>query len=138
MAHTGAAMSRRSPGTSSATGTYSLEELERMHIQSILAKSDTLEAAAKEPRRISLATLGSSPAIRETERALESLASTRKSILILGEPGTGHDIAARSLQTADAPFVVVQNGARFQASTASSPERPWARSRTDCSCSQPG
>jgi len=71
-------------------------------------------AAAKEPRRISLATLGTSPAIRETERALESLASIRKSILILGEPGTGHDIAARSLQTADAPFVVVQNGARFQ------------------------
>src|SRR5438046_3462647 len=71
-------------------------------------------AAAKEPRRISLATLGMSAAIRETERALEALVSTRKSILILGEPGTGHDIAARSLQTADAPFVVVQNGARFQ------------------------
>src|SRR5438067_1724178 len=71
-------------------------------------------AAAKEPRRISLAALGTGAAIRETERALEALASTRKSILILGEPGTGHDVAARSLQTADAPFVAVQNGARFQ------------------------
>ena len=70
-------------------------------------------AAAKEPRRISLSMLGTSAAVRETERALEALASTRKAILIVGEPGTGHDIAARALQLPDAPFVVLENGARF-------------------------
>jgi two-component system nitrogen regulation response regulator NtrX len=70
-------------------------------------------AAAKEPRRISLSTLGTGAAIRETERALEEIASTHRAVLIVGEPGTGHDIAARALQTADAPFVVLGNGARF-------------------------
>jgi len=71
-------------------------------------------AAAKEPRRISLATLGSSAVIHETERALETLASTRKAILIIGEPGTGHDVAARALQLRDAPFIALPNGTRFQ------------------------
>ena len=70
-------------------------------------------AAAKEPRRISLATLGAGAAVKETERALEALAATRKAILIIGESGTGHDIAARALQLPDAPFVVLENGARF-------------------------
>jgi two-component system, NtrC family, nitrogen regulation response regulator NtrX len=70
-------------------------------------------AATKEPRRISLSMLGMSAAVHDTERALEALASTRKAILIVGEPGTGHDIAARALQVADAPFVVLENGARF-------------------------
>ena len=70
-------------------------------------------AAAKEPRRVSLAALGAGAAVRETERALEELAGTRKAILIVGEPGTGHDIAARSLMTADAPFVALANGVRF-------------------------
>jgi len=71
-------------------------------------------AAAKEPRRISLAALGASASIHETERALETLASTRKAILIVGEPGTGHDVAARSLQLPDAPFIALSNGLRFQ------------------------
>src|SRR5207244_12281904 len=70
-------------------------------------------AAAKEPRRIALATLGAGAAVKETERALEALAATRKAILIIGESGTGHDIAARALQLPDAPFVVLENGARF-------------------------
>ena len=70
-------------------------------------------AAAKEPRRVSLAALGAGAAVRETERALEELVGTRKAILIVGEPGTGHDIAARSLMTADAPFVALANGVRF-------------------------
>src|SRR6266550_2182823 len=70
-------------------------------------------AAAKEPRRVSLAALGAGAAVREAERALEELAGTRKAILIVGEPGTGHDIAARSLMTADAPFVALANGVRF-------------------------
>ena len=46
-------------------------------------------AAAKEPRRVSLAALGSGAAIREVERALEALVAARQPVLILGEPGTG-------------------------------------------------
>jgi DNA-binding NtrC family response regulator len=71
-------------------------------------------AAAKEPRRVSLAALGSSPAVREAERALEELAVARRAVLIVGEQGTGHDIAARAMQLADAPFLVLGDGARFQ------------------------
>jgi two-component system, NtrC family, nitrogen regulation response regulator NtrX len=70
-------------------------------------------AATKEPRRVSLAALGTSQAIRDTEKALESLIAARRPVLILGEAGTGHDIAARALQTSGAPFVVLQNGARL-------------------------
>ncbi len=70
-------------------------------------------AATKEPRRVSLAPLGTSQAIRDTEKALESLIAARRPVLILGEAGTGHDIAARALQTSGAPFVVLQNGARL-------------------------
>ncbi len=70
-------------------------------------------AAAREPRRVSLAALGAGPAIRETERALEDLVAARRSVLILGEPGTGHDLAARSLASADAPFLVLDTGARL-------------------------
>jgi DNA-binding NtrC family response regulator len=72
-------------------------------------------AAAQEPHRISLAALGSSAPVREAERALETLVAARKPILVLGEPGTGHDVAARALQQRDAPFVVLPNGARLTA-----------------------
>ena len=57
-------------------------------------------AAAQEPRRVSLAALGSGAAIRETERSLDQLIAGRRPILLLGEPGTGHDLAARALQIA--------------------------------------
>jgi two-component system, NtrC family, nitrogen regulation response regulator NtrX len=70
-------------------------------------------AAAKVPRRISLAALGTGTAIRDTERALEALIAARRPVLILGEAGTGHDIAARALQLANAPFVALANGARL-------------------------
>ena len=70
-------------------------------------------AAAKEPRRVSLGALGTSAAIRETEKALEALIAARRPVLILGESGTGQDIAARALQATDAPFVVLANGARL-------------------------
>ena len=70
-------------------------------------------AARKEPRRVSLAQLGSGTAIRDTERALEALLAARRPILIAGEPGTGHDIAARALQLPGAPFVALANGARL-------------------------
>ncbi len=72
-------------------------------------------AAAQEPRRISLAAIGSGAAIRETERSLEALIAGRRPILILGEAGTGHDIAARALQIPDAPLVVLPNGQRLTA-----------------------
>ena len=70
-------------------------------------------AASKEPRRISLAMLGASAPIRDAEKALESLVAARRPVLILGEPGTGHDLAARALQTSGSPFVVLANGARL-------------------------
>jgi DNA-binding NtrC family response regulator len=70
-------------------------------------------AATKEPRRVSLGALGTSAPIRETEKALEALIAARRPVLILGESGTGHDIAARALQATDAPFVVLANGARL-------------------------
>ncbi|HET9669920.1 MAG TPA: sigma-54 dependent transcriptional regulator [Casimicrobiaceae bacterium] len=70
-------------------------------------------AATREPRRISLAQLGSGNAIRETERALEALVASKRPVLIVGEAGTGHDVAARALQTRDAPFVALANGARL-------------------------
>jgi DNA-binding NtrC family response regulator len=70
-------------------------------------------AASKEPRRISLAVLGSSAPIRDAEKALESLVAARRPVLILGEAGTGHDLAARALQTSGSPFVALANGARL-------------------------
>src|SRR5215217_257165 len=41
-------------------------------------------AAVQEPRRVSLAALGTSAAIRDTERALELLLAGRKPVLVLG------------------------------------------------------
>jgi two-component system nitrogen regulation response regulator NtrX len=70
-------------------------------------------AATKEPRRISLGMLGTSAPVRDAEKALESLLAARRPVLILGEAGTGHDLAARALQTPGSPFVVLGNGARL-------------------------
>jgi two-component system, NtrC family, nitrogen regulation response regulator NtrX len=72
-------------------------------------------AMAREPRRVSLATLGTSAAVRDVERQLEQLLAARKPILILGESGTGHDIAGRALHTPDTPRVVLASGARLAA-----------------------
>jgi two-component system nitrogen regulation response regulator NtrX len=70
-------------------------------------------AMAREPRHVSLAALGSAAAVRDTEHALERLIAARRPILILGEPGTGHDAAARALQLPDAPRVSLTSGARL-------------------------
>ncbi len=70
-------------------------------------------AATKEPRRVSLAALGTSAQIRTVERALEQFLAARKPILIVGEPGAGHELAAHSLKSPDAPWVVLANGARL-------------------------
>jgi DNA-binding NtrC family response regulator len=72
-------------------------------------------AAAQEPTHVSLAALGTSPVVREAERAREKLAAARKPILVLGEPGTGHDVVARALAQRDVPFIVLANGARLTA-----------------------
>ncbi len=70
-------------------------------------------AAVQEPRRVSLVSLGASAAIRDTERALEQLIAARRPVLLMGEAGTGHDIAARALQTPDAPWVALTGGSRL-------------------------
>ena len=75
-------------------------------------------AAAREPRRVSLAALGTSAPVREAEHALETLLAARRPILILGEPGTGHDIAAQALRSADAPWVALADGTRLAANPA--------------------
>ena len=70
-------------------------------------------AAAQEPRRVSLAALGTSAPVHEAERALEKLVASRRPILILGEPGTGHDVAALALKSADGPWISLADGARL-------------------------
>jgi len=72
-------------------------------------------AATQEPRHVSLAALGSGTAVRETERALDQLIAARRAVLIVGESGAGHDIAARALQSPDAPWVALPNGQRLTA-----------------------
>src|SRR5436190_8331623 len=62
---------------------------------------------AREPGRLSVASLGTSAAMRDVERQIEQLLAARKSVLILGEPGAGHDVAARALPAADTPRVVL-------------------------------
>ena len=70
-------------------------------------------ALAREPRRVSLATIGTSAAVRDVERQMEQLLAARKPLLILGEPGTGHDVAARALHVPDAARVALLDGTRL-------------------------
>jgi two-component system, NtrC family, nitrogen regulation response regulator NtrX len=70
-------------------------------------------ASAKEPRRVSLAALGTNAAIRDAERAIEQLLAARKPVLLLGEPGTGHETAAQALQVPKAPWIALPNGSRL-------------------------
>jgi DNA-binding NtrC family response regulator len=67
----------------------------------------------REPRRVSLTALGTSAVVRDVERQLEQLLAARKPILILGESGAGHDVAARALHVPDTPRVALPNGARL-------------------------
>jgi DNA-binding NtrC family response regulator len=70
-------------------------------------------ALAREPRRVSLASIGTSAAMRDVERQIEQLLAARKPVLILGEPGAGHDVAARAVHAPDTPRVALPNGARL-------------------------
>jgi DNA-binding NtrC family response regulator len=72
--------------------------------------------AGQGPRRVSLSTLGTSTAVIEAERAIEQLMRAARPILIIGEAGTGHDVAARAMHVPDTPFVALQGGARLVAS----------------------
>jgi len=72
-------------------------------------------AAAKEPRRVSLTALGTGTAVRDVERQIEILLAARKPVLLLGEPGTGHEAAAHALQVVDTTRVALANGARLAA-----------------------
>jgi DNA-binding NtrC family response regulator len=72
-------------------------------------------ASVREPRRISLAVLGTSAAVRETERAIEQVLAARKPLLLVGEAGTGHDAAARAVATPSGPFVAASGTGRLAA-----------------------
>ena len=76
--------------------------------------SRALKAAAGQgPRRVSLAALGTSAPVIEIERAIEQLLRANRPVLLIGEPGTGHEIVARALHAPDTPFVALAGGARF-------------------------
>jgi DNA-binding NtrC family response regulator len=62
-------------------------------------------AMESKQQHISLTQLGTSPIIRQLENALLRLLRMRHPILILGEIGAGHEIAARALQSAQMPWV---------------------------------
>jgi DNA-binding NtrC family response regulator len=70
-------------------------------------------ASAKEPHHVSLAALGSGIAIRDVERQIENILAARRPVLVLGEPGAGHDVAARALQRPQTPWVALGNGSRL-------------------------
>jgi DNA-binding NtrC family response regulator len=70
-------------------------------------------ALTKEPRRVSLVALGSSNAVRDAERAIEHVLTARRPLLVLGEPGTGHEAAALAVRLPEVPWVALQNGARL-------------------------
>ncbi len=72
-------------------------------------------ASAREPRHVSLAALGSSAPVRDVERALEKLLAAHKPVLVLGEPGTGHDTVARALELPGTPTVTLSTGERLAA-----------------------
>jgi DNA-binding NtrC family response regulator len=70
--------------------------------------------AVRQPRRVSLAALGAAGAVREAERAIEQVLASGKPLLLLGEPGAGHDAAARAVAAPSLPFVpVTGNAARL-------------------------
>jgi DNA-binding NtrC family response regulator len=72
-------------------------------------------ASAKVPQHVSLASLGTGAAVREVERQMEALLAARKPITILGEPGAGHDLAARAVQQAETPWLALATGQRLAA-----------------------
>ena len=72
-------------------------------------------ASVREPRRISLAMLGTSVAVRDAERAIEQVLGARRPLLLVGEAGTGHDEAARAVGAPGTPFVPAAGSTRLSA-----------------------
>jgi DNA-binding NtrC family response regulator len=72
-------------------------------------------AARQGPRRISLAALGTSTPVIEVERAIEQLVRANRPLLVVGEPGAGHEIVVRALHVPETPFVTLASGARLVA-----------------------
>ncbi len=70
-------------------------------------------AAAQGPRRISLAALGTSAPVIEVEHAIEQLVRANRPLLIVGEPGAGHEVVARAMHVPDTPFAAHATGARL-------------------------
>ena len=70
-------------------------------------------ASVKEPQHVALAALGAGTAIRQVERQLEQILAARKPVLILGEPGTGHEATARALHRPQTPWVALGSGQRL-------------------------
>ena len=70
-------------------------------------------AAGQVPRRVSLVALGTSAPVIEVERAIEQLLRVNRPVLVVGEPGTGHEIVARAMHTPDTPFVTLATGGRL-------------------------
>lgn len=75
-----------------------------------IALEGRLKAVQGETRLI-----GNSPGMQRVKKLIEKIAPTDSSVLILGETGTGKELAARSVHEhsnrADAPFVAVNCGA---------------------------
>ncbi len=70
-------------------------------------------AAGQAPRCISLTALGTSAPVIEVERAIEQLLRANRPVLVIGEPGTGQEIVARSVHAPDTPYVTLVNGGRL-------------------------
>ena len=69
--------------------------------------------AGQTPRRISLTALGTSPSIIEVERTIEQLLRANRPVLVVGEPGAGHEPAVRAMHMPDTPFIALGNGGRL-------------------------
>ena len=83
--------------------------------------------ASRSPR------IGTSGAMREVERQMEQLLAARKPLLILGEPGAGHEVAARALHAPDTP-----RASRFPAGRGSPRTRlPCSKRRATARCIAP-
>jgi DNA-binding NtrC family response regulator len=62
---------------------------------------------------VSLAALGTSAAIQEVERALQQMLRARRPILLAGEPGSGHALAAAAIRMPDAPWIEIDSPAKL-------------------------
>jgi FixJ family two-component response regulator len=91
-------------------------------------------AAVREPRRVSLATLGTAQPVRDAERAVEQVLAARKPLLLLGESGTGHDAAARAVAAPGTPLCRGGSGSAAGAASRSGTGTDSARGSAWADC----